>query len=334
MKRKPNVALTMPSSLRKRLFDRENTQALRAVAGKVVAHTKDGKAQLKDLARLLKDAEVVISSWGSPCITAEALAVAPKLRLICHAAGTVKGVVSDAVWKRGIRVTSAASAIAVAVAETALGCMITGMKDIFRIRGKLQKGLAWWEARQGSREMYRKTIGIIGASHVGRYVIRLLDGFDVTILLYDPYVSAAKANKLGVTKVTLPRLLRESDIVSLHAPSTDETRHMLGAKAFRMMKDDALFINTARGAIIDEKALIRELKKGRFFAFLDVTDPEPPKKGHPFYRLDNVVLTPHIAGTVDDVTPLGKLAIEEVERFSQGKKPLYPVTRRMLSHIG
>ena len=109
---------------------------------------------------------------------------------------------------------------------------------------------------------------------------------------------------------------------------------MLGAKAFRMMKDDALFINTARGAIIDEKALIRELKKGRFFAFIDVTDPEPPKKGHPFYQLDNVVLTPHIAGTVDDVTPLGKLAIEEVKRFGRGKKPLYPVTRRMLSHIG
>lgn len=100
--------------------------------------------------------------------------MAPKLKLICHAAGSVKSVTSEAVWKRGIRVTSAAAAIAVGVAETTLACMLTGIKGLFPIREKLRRGVDWWESREGSREMYRKNIGIIGASHVGRNVIRLL----------------------------------------------------------------------------------------------------------------------------------------------------------------
>ena len=334
MKRKPVVALTMPDSTRKRLFDSVNTKALKRIAGKVIANRKDAKPELADLKRMLRDADVVISSWGSPQITEAALASAPRLKLICHAAGTVKPYISDAVWQRRIRVTSSAAAIAVAVAETSLTCILAGLKDLFRIRRMLQRGVDWWDARTTSREIYRKNIGIIGASHVGRNVIRLLDSFDVNVLLYDPYVTAARAKKLGVTKVTLSQLLKRSHVVSLHAPSTDETYHMLAAKQFRMMRDDAVFVNTARGSCVDEKALVRELKKGRFFAFIDVTDPEPPKKRHAFYKLDNVVLTPHLAGTVDDITPLAAMSIEEVRLFSQGQKQMYPVTQKMLAHIG
>lgn len=334
MKGKPVVALTMSRTLQKKLFDRRNMAALRRVAGKIVARGKDTRCEVKDLRRLLKDADVVISMWGSPQITPEVLRLAPRLKLICHAAGTVKPFTSEAVWKRGIRVTSVAAVIAVDVAEATLACMIAGLRNMFRIREQLRSTRDWWGSRCGIREMHGKTIGIIGASHVGRNVIRLLRVFDVNVLLYDPYVSIAGARKLGTTKVSLARLLRQSDIVSLHAPSTDETKGMLGTKEFRMMKDDAVLINTARGAILDERALVHELKKGRLFAFIDVTDPEPPRRHHPFFRLENVVLLPHIAGTVDDLTPMGAMAVEEVKRFSQGKKPLYPVTLEMLSHIG
>jgi phosphoglycerate dehydrogenase-like enzyme len=266
-------------------------------------------------------------------MTAEVLDLAPKLKMLCHAAGSVKPYVSAELWRRGIRVTSAAAAMATGVAETTLGCMIIGVKKIFPMRERVRKG-GWRERnRVGSREMYRKTIGIIGASHVGRKVIRLLDAFEVNILLFDPYVSASKARQLGATKVSLAELVRTSDVVSLHAPSTEETRHMLGAREFRMMKDGAIFINTARGAIVDETALTSELRKHRFFAFIDVTDPEPPRKNHPFFKFDNVVLTPHIAGMVDDFTPLAKLEIEEIRRFAERKKLLYPVTPDMLAHI-
>lgn len=334
MKGKPIVALTMASSLRKRVFAGGNLATLKRIARKVVMNPKDGPPDFKGLARLVKDADVVITSWGSPRMTPEVLDVASKLKLIAHSAGSVKSVTTEAVWERGIRVTSCAPAIAVAVAETTLTCILAGLKGLFPIRQNLRKTKDWWGSRKDTREMHRKTIGIIAASHVGRNVIRLLKGFDVDVLLYDPYVSAGKAKALGATKVPLATLLRKSHVVSLHAPSTDETRHMLGAKQFKLMKDDAVFVNTARGSCVDEKALVRELKKGRFFAFLDVTDPEPPVKGSPLYKLDNVVLTPHIAGTVDDYTPLGALAVEEVKRFAAGKPQRFPIRLEMLKSIG
>ena len=334
MKRKPIVALTMASSLRKRVFAGGNLAALKRIARKVVMNPKDGQPDFKGLTRLVADADVVITSWGSPKMTPEVLDVAPKLKLIAHSAGSVKSVTTEAVWRRGIRVTSCAPAIAVAVAETTLTCILAGLKGLFPMRERLRKKRDWWQCRTNTREMHHKTIGIIAASHVGRNVIRLLQSFDVDVLLYDPYVSAAKTKALGATKVPLTTLLRKSDVVSLHAPSTDETRHMLGAKHFKLMKDNAVFVNTARGACIDEKALVRELKKGRFFAFLDVTDPEPPRKTSALWKLDNVVLTPHIAGTVDDYTPLGALAVEEVKRFAAGKKQRYPIRLEMLKSIG
>jgi len=152
-------------------------------------------------------------------------------------------------------------------------------------------------------------------------------------LLYDPYVSGEEARRLGATKVELDELLRRADIVSVHAPSLPETRHMLNARTLALMKDEAILINTARGALIDEVALVAELSKGRFFAFLDVTDPEPPAPDHPFRRLENVVLTPHLAGIVEDATWLGEMEVEELRRFFSGEPPLHRVTREMLARI-
>jgi phosphoglycerate dehydrogenase-like enzyme len=212
--------------------------------------------------------------------------------------------------------------------------MLMGIKDIFAIREKTRR--KGWDsgARATSREIYNRSVGIIGASFVGRNVIRLLKNFPVKeILVYDPYLKAAQAKELGVKKVTLDALLKTCDIVSLHAPATPETKHMLGAKQFRMMRDRAVFINTARGQCVDEKALVAELKKGRITAFIDVTDPEPPKPNHPFFRLDNVILTPHLAGMVTDYSALSKCAIEEIGNFFAGRKVSFTVTKEMLPRI-
>ncbi len=332
---KPVVALAMSPTYQARLFDAENLKALESVARKIVRHDKEAKPDLADLAKLLKDADCAITTWGSPCFTAEVLQLAPRLKLIAHSAGSVKAFVSDAVWERDIRVTQAAAGIAVAVAEYALTCILAGLKDVIRINRKLCAGGEWWETRKTSREMNKKTIGIIGASHVGRNVIRLLKNFNVRILLADPYVNAAAAKEMGVKKVTLAQLLKTADVVSLHAPSTPATQGMLGAREFALMKDSAIFVNTARAAIVDEAALVAELRKGRFYAFIDVTDPvEPPVAGHPFFTLPNVFLTPHLAGNVDDLTPLAALAIEEVKLFAQGKPARFGVTREILAKIG
>jgi phosphoglycerate dehydrogenase-like enzyme len=136
-----------------------------------------------------------------------------------------------------------------------------------------------------------------------------------------------------VTKVELDDLLRRADIVSLHAPAKPETYQMLNAGRLALMKDEALLINTARGTLIDESALVTELRQGRFFAFLDVTDPEPPAGDSPLRQLENVVVTPHLAGCIESCARLGEMAVEELRRFFTGEPPLYQVTADMLARI-
>jgi phosphoglycerate dehydrogenase-like enzyme len=264
------------------------------------------------------------------------MAAAPNLKAMAHMGSSVKRFVSDAFWERGMHLTSAGIALARTVAETTVGLMLVGQKQIWPLGQHVRDG-GWrdstvWE-RWYSRELFRKQVGIIGASNVGRYVIELLKPYEVNILLYDPFVDEAGAAELGVTKAELGELLAQSDVVSLHAPANKDTYHMLNAEGLARMKDDALLINTGRGTLIDEEALIAELQKGRFFAFLDVTDPEPPTPDSPLRSLPNVVVTPHIAGCIENCNLMGELAVEELRRFFSGEPAVYQITYEMFRRI-
>ena len=154
-------------------------------------------------------------------------------------------------------------------------------------------------------------------------------------MAYDPYLSEEEASALGVSKVSLENLMSCSDIVSLHAPATEETKHMINKTNLRLMKDGAIFINTARGSIVNEQDLIKELETGRITACLDVTDPEPPDINSPLRKLPNVVLTPHIAGAIaNNRLRNGRYAIDELERFFRGEKILYEVNLSHWEHLG
>lgn len=267
---------------------------------------------------------------------ADVVAAAPRLKAMAHMGSSVKRFVSDAFWERGIHLTSAGITLARNVAETTLGLMIVGQKRIWPLGRHVRDG-GWREQsvwdQWFSRELYRKEVGIIGASNVGRHVIQLLKPFGANILLYDPFVSVAEADLLGAAKTDLDPLLQRADVVSLHAPANKNTHQMLDARRLKLMRDDALLINTARGSLIEEPALIEELSKGRFFAFLDVTDPEPPSSDSPLRSLDNVVVTPHIAGCIDNCTRMGELAVEELRRFFAGETAVYPITRELFDRI-
>jgi phosphoglycerate dehydrogenase-like enzyme len=214
--------------------------------------------------------------------------------------------------------------------------MIVGRQRVFPLSQHLRNG-GWrdsptWD-KWGSRELTRSTVGLVGASNVGRHVISFLAPFETEILVSDPFLDAGEAAQLGVTKVELDELLRRSDTVSLHCPSNEATQHILNAEAFALMKDDALLINTARGELIDEEALIAELSKGRFFAFLDVSDPEPSDPNSPLRTLDNVVLTPHTAGCIENCNRMGELAVDELRRFFAGEAAVYQITPDMYARI-
>lgn len=269
------------------------------------------------------DTRALITGWGTPPLTEAMLDEATELRVMVHAAGSIKHLVTDTIWQRNLRIGTAREALAVGVAETTLAMMIAGLKGLFPA-DRLTAGNGWKrgdaETDFAVREMFDINIGIIGASMVGRHVLRLLQQFEVRCLLSDPHVTADEAHQLGAEKVELDELMRQSDVCSLHAPALPSTRHMLGRDQFRLMPDRAIFINTARGMIVDEDALVEELRTGRISAFLDVTDPEPPRADHPFRTLPNVVLTPHLAGAMTNgCRRLGRSAVQQLLAFADGK---------------
>ncbi|MBI3828140.1 MAG: hydroxyacid dehydrogenase [Planctomycetes bacterium] len=336
MPAKPTVAILVTESTQHEVLNAETVARINARFDARWPKKTEKIADAESV-ELLRDAQACMTGWGSPQLSAEILAKAPKLKLLAHSAGSVKPFVSDELWKRGIVVTSAAAGIAVDVAHYAIGLMIVGRKNVFEIAPQVKQG-NWWKGIQAHRkpdDLRGCTVGIIAASHVGRNVIKLLQPFGVKVLLYDPFFSAEKAKDLGAEKVEIDELFKRSDILSIHAPSVPETKHLVNGPRLAMLPDGATLINTSRGSLIDETALVAELQKKRIWAYLDVTDPEPPVAGSPLYTCPNLTLSPHIAGSVGRARRmLGALACEELERHFAGEKPLHPVTQEMLKFIG
>lgn len=331
---RPTVAITIGREHYNRMFSEKALADLAEFAD--VTHAGELPAQKAELRNLLSDADGCITSWGVHQLDADVLSNASRLKAMAHMGSSVKRFVSDEFWSRDIRLTSAGVTLARDVAETTLGLMIVGRKRTIPLSQHLRAG-GWrdsptWD-KWDPRELSRSTVGIVGASNVGKHVISLLEPFEVEILVADPFLDEASARDLGVTKVELDDLLRRSDTVSLHCPSNPSTHHILDADAFALMPDHALIINTARGELIDEAALITELSKGRFFAFLDVSDPEPSDPNSPLRSLENVVLTPHTAGCIENCNRMGELAVEELRRFFAGEPPIYEITLDMYDRI-
>ena len=268
----------------------------------------------------VRGADAIITSWGTPALDADILTVCPDLALVLHAAGSIKPVLSDALLTKRPRMTASAIAIGEGVAETALGLAISACKGVYPLSKDTAAGL-WYEHKtERVKDFFDITVGVISAGFVGRHMIKLLSSFHVDILLYDPTLTAEECAALGAEKVELTELLSRSDVVSVHAPSIPATEKMLNAENLPLIKDGAVLINTARGAIIDEAALIEELKLGRFFACIDVTEPEPPTADNPLRTLPNVILTPHIAGAVTNgLARIGGHVCEELTRFIGGE---------------
>ncbi|MFC4499518.1 MULTISPECIES: hydroxyacid dehydrogenase [Streptomyces] len=285
-------------------------------------------------AATLARAEVLVTGWGCPPVDARVLAAAPRLRTVLHAAGSVRHLVGEAFWDRGLTLSSAVEANALPVAEYTLAAILLAGKDAFGLRERFRSE----RVHPGPTDYATvgnlgRRVGIVGASRVGRRVLELLRPFDLSVSLYDPYVDAAEAAVLGAAPLPLDELLRTSDIVSVHAPDTPETHHMLSRERLALLPDGGVLINTSRGALIDHTALTEELVSGRISAVLDVTDPEPLPADSPLHRLPNVFLTPHIAGSLgNELARLGGTVVAELERMAAGLPLAHPVHRTTLAN--
>lgn len=282
----------------------------------------DDPAHAADLA----ETEVLITSWGAPRLDAARLERMPRLRAVLHAAGSVRELISDDVWARGIRVTSAAEANAAPVAEFALAAILfAGKRALMHVRAPRDEGWSAWADR--SIGNVDRTIGIVGFSRIGRRVVELLRPFDgLRVLVSDPFADPAAVTAAGAEPVALDEMLPQADVLSLHAPSLPSTRHMIAARELAALPDGATLVNTARGALVDHDALLAECRTGRLDAVLDVTDPEPLPPEAELRALPNVVITPHLAGSLGTETRrLADAALDELAAYAAGAPPLHPV---------
>jgi len=228
----------------------------------------------------------------------------------------------QAATEKGIVVCYTPKANSDSVAEHTIALILALLKRLYATSFQLRKG-KWREKSLLGYELLGKTVGIIGLGSVGCKVAEKIRGFGVKLLAYDPYVSKERAKQVGAKLLDLKILLKESDIITIHAALTEKTAHLIGDEELKLIKKSAFIINTARGAIIDEQALIKALRDGRIAgAALDVFEEEPPKPDNPLLNMDNVLVTPHFAScTYEAYQREAFMAVEEVLKVLQGKKP-------------
>jgi phosphoglycerate dehydrogenase-like enzyme len=277
---------------------------------------------------LLSQADVIFSGWGGPVLDAAFLAQAPRLKAFFYGAGTIRSLTTDAFWERNIPIFSAYGMNAIPVAEYTLAMVFFSLKRGWH-HVLETKRLGAFPPRPPMTGGYGSTVGLISLGMIGRLVRERLRPFDLRVIAYDPFLSAAEAQSLGVEKVALDELFQRSDVVSLHTPWLKETEGMIRGEHFRAMRPGTTFINTARGAIVDESGLIAALgERPDLTAVLDVTWPEPPVAGSPLYSLPNVILTPHIAGSQgNECRRMGRCMLEEYERWSRGEPVRWQISR-------
>lgn len=329
MSPRPRTLLAMSAGTHRALLDAGALARLARIAD------CDPAVPVADFAGPLPDGglervEALLTGWGCPPLDEAALERMPRLRTVVHAAGSVKGHVTDACWRRGLTVSSAAAANALPVAEYTVAAVLFAGKQVLRSARAYRErrdvppgGLAHY-AGVGN---FGRTVGVVGASRIGRRVLELLRPFDLALLLHDPYADPREAAALGAEPVGLDELARRSDVVTLHAPLLPATRHLFDRARLALMPDGATLVNTARGGLVDTAALTAELVAGRLHAVLDHTEPEVLPAGSPLYDLPNVLLTPHIAGSLGNELPrLAHAALDELDRYARGLPYAHPVT--------
>ncbi len=322
---RPRAALAFRAELEPWLFPPATRARLERAVELVTTPFTDADGGRQ--AERLRDVEIIIGSWGLPRLDAALLARMPKLRAVFYGAGTVRGFVTPAFWARGIALSSAAAANASPTATFAEAMIVLSLKQTwFYLRNP---SVVWPSLGDTPTSgVHAAVVGIIGLSRVGRGVVAGLQRHELRILAHDPTVSAAEAAQLGVELVPLSELFAQSDVVSLHAPLLPQTTGMIRGAHLRAMRPHTTFVNTARGAIVDEAEMVEVLRaRPDLTAVLDVTHPEPTPPDSPLRALPNVVLTPHLAGARHrEIELMGRLVCDEVERYLAGQPLQWAVT--------
>jgi phosphoglycerate dehydrogenase-like enzyme len=325
--RPARILVTMPAGRNRDTFFAPEVRARLAALGEVTWNETGRDYAPEELAERLSGAEICFTGWGTPRFDAGVLRGADRLRLLAHTAGSVAGLVSPELYDQGVQVVSGNDVFAESVAESVVAYSLMALRRLPYWAGEMQGG-RWKTVEYWNEGLLDQTVGLVGFGAVARFLAPLLTAFRARMRAYDPFVPAAAMRGCGVEPAPLRELIAGSKIISLHAPKTPETHHLIDAELLKLVPDGALFVNTARGSLVDEEALAAQLRTGRFLAVLDVFDVEPLPPDSPLRGLPNVILMPHIAGPTVDRRRLAALTVvEEAERLLAGKPLARPIDR-------
>ncbi len=280
-------------------------------------------ASREELAQLADDADIVWVFGNHQCLNAEDLDVIPRCGAIIRSGSGTDNIPVKEATQRGIIVSNTPEAVSDAVSNHAIGLLFAAIRQIV-VQDRALRAATWDRYLAWPRwHLHGQTLGLVGFGHIPRLVARKMSGFEMTILSHDPYVSAETMADYNVQAVSLDELLSRSDFFSLHCPLLDNTHHLIGERELRLMKPEAILINTSRGPVVDEAALVHALTKGWIAAAgLDVFEQEPIPPDNPLLKLNNVVLTPHIAAYSDEFSDnFWRLSVETVIDLSKGRWP-------------
>ena len=299
---------------------------------------QDANTRPKDRARLAEElAETValILCHGAPRIDAEILDRGPNLKLIGELEGDrfASRIDLEAAWERGIRTVDTTNGSSYPVAEWALGLLLISMRNAGALFRRIIAGQTTRNRENDPGylrgDLYGKRVGLIGCGHIGRRLIKFLRPFEVEIWVHDPYLPSEIADVVGFLQTSLDHVLSQCDAIVCLAPLTSKTKGMIGRSELNRIPSGSVLVNVSRGPIIDSEALIERLKRGDIVAGLDVFDPEPIPPNSEIIHLENVFLSPHIAGVTAASYPrFFKLMVDELKRYSDGHGNLFELTPR------
>lgn len=281
--------------------------------------------------KLLAETDYILGTWGVPRIDADFLARTPRLKGLFYGAGTVKGFVTPEFFARRLVLSNANQANAIPVAEYAAATILLSLKRFWQHSRQTKQSRSWKKLPVPGA--WRSVVGLVSLGAVGKGTAERLRRYDVEVLAFDPFATAEQAKAMGVRLCSLDEIFRTSDVVSLHTPWLPETENLVAGAQLRLMKPGATLLNTSRGAIINEPELCQVLtERPDLTAILDVTYPEPPAAESPLFTLENVILTPHISGSLDgEVARMGQWMADELIRHLDGRPLQYQLTEAELT---
>lgn len=326
-RRGSRVALMMSPALAETLFDDTSRARLKQL---------QSSEPTAGLAALGSETVAILTGWDTAPITDSHLDLCPNLRVIAHTGGSVRHLIPPSVFERKIALSHASEVLAEGVAEFTVMAILASLRRLNDFDQALRSGQDWsvLSTKPRGRLLRPRTVGLVGASRVGRAVIPLLQPFGCRLLIHDPYLSSEDAADLGVQLTDLNTLLAASEVLSLHAPLLPTTAGMIGAAELARLPDNTLVVNTARAGLVDQDALAAELASGRLSAFLDVFDEEPLPVRSRWRTAPHTTITPHIAAlTEDTLRAQGATMIDEIARAVDGTELRYRIDRRAFDVI-